>query len=169
MSVLQLEHGGFAELVRNVLDQAGVSAKRLEIEITESVLLQEEGRNLAALRQLQAMGVKIALDDFGSGYSSLGYLKKFDFDVIKIDKSFIDDVTSHEGCAALVAATTSLARGFGIVTTAEGVETKQQFEALRAASVTLMQGYLFGRPAPACEWAPVLASRAPLGPREAAA
>ena len=152
VSSLQIEQEGFVELVRDVLASTGLAPGRLEIEITESVLLNHDEANRAVLRRLRDLGVLIALDDFGAGYSSLSYLKKFDFDVIKIDKSFVDDVTHHDGCAAIIAATIALARGFNILTTAEGVETIEQYEALRAASVSHMQGYLFGKPQPAEAW-----------------
>jgi EAL domain-containing protein (putative c-di-GMP-specific phosphodiesterase class I) len=101
------------------------------------------------IRQLKNLGVSIALDDFGTGYSSLRYLTKFPFDKIKIDRSFTQDLAKRTECAAIVSAVRALGHGLNIKTTAEGVETEQQFEMLRAAGVNLVQGYLFGRPGPA--------------------
>jgi EAL domain-containing protein (putative c-di-GMP-specific phosphodiesterase class I) len=94
----------------------------------------------------------VALDDFGTGYSSLSYLKQFPFDKIKIDRSFTADVAEHEGSMAIVGAIIGLSRGLNMITTAEGIETERQFEIMRAAGVTLVQGYLFGRPCPIAEF-----------------
>ncbi len=152
VSSLQIAQGDFPKIVERALEESGLPAKRLELEITESALLDDSDANLDVLHQLHMLGASIALDDFGTGYSSLSYLKMFPFDKLKIDKSFIADVTNHQGCAAIISATTSLARGFDIITTAEGVETEEQFRVLQASSVTLMQGYLFGRPKSAADW-----------------
>ena len=103
------------------------------------------------IRQLKNLGVSLALDDFGTGYSSLSCLTKFPFDKIKIDKSFTQNMAKRAECAAIVSSVRALGRGLNILTTAEGVETEQQFELLRTASVNLVQGYLFGRPCPASE------------------
>jgi EAL domain-containing protein (putative c-di-GMP-specific phosphodiesterase class I) len=103
------------------------------------------------LRQLRNLGVSVALDDFGTGYSSLSYLTKFPFDKIKIDKSFTQNMTKRVDCRAIVSSVRALGEGLGIMTTAEGVETEQQFEMLRVAGIDLVQGYLFGRPLPAPE------------------
>jgi diguanylate cyclase (GGDEF)-like protein len=152
VSAIQVTQSDLPALVARVLEETGLPASRLKLEITESVLLSDSSRALAVLHALRDLGLAIALDDFGTGYSSLSYLKMFPFDELKIDKSFIDDIVVHRGCAAIVSATTSLARAFDIVTTAEGVETREQFDLLRAAAVTQVQGYLFGRPAPASAW-----------------
>lgn len=149
VSAIQVVHGALAGMLSRILNETGFPAHRLKLEITESVLLSDGNRALATLHELRDLGVGIALDDFGTGYSSLSYLKMFPFDELKIDKSFIDDMPVHSGCAAIVSATTTLARAFDIVTIAEGVETEEQFNLLRAAAVTQMQGYFFGRPAPA--------------------
>ena len=151
-SSLQISQGNFVEVVRAALEQSGLPAKRLEIEITESALLRQDDSNIDVLHALRKLGASIALDDFGTGYSSLTYLKAFPFDNVKIDKSFVDDVNDHAGCAAIIVATTMLARSFDIVTTAEGVETEAQFDTLRLAGVELMQGYLFGSARPFAEW-----------------
>lgn len=146
VSPLQFAQGDFARIVADALAASGLSPKRLELEITESVLLQDKGEDLAALRALRATGVSIALDDFGTGFASMSYLKRFPFDRLKIDRSFVADAPRDAGSAAIVAATIQLACAYDIEVTAEGVETYEQYQALRAAGVKLMQGYLFGRP-----------------------
>jgi diguanylate cyclase (GGDEF)-like protein len=152
VSAIQISQGSLPNIVASVLLDSGLPPERLELEITESVLLSDSGHALSILAALQSSGVSIVLDDFGTGYSSLSYLKTFTFDKIKIDKSFIDDISTSRGCAAIIAAVTTLARGFDILTTAEGVETREQCELLRAAALSQMQGYLFGKPAPASRW-----------------
>jgi len=152
VSAIQVSQSALSTTIAQVLSDTQFPARRLKLEITESVLLSDSKRALAALHALRDLGLAIALDDFGTGYSSLSYLKMFPFDEIKIDKSFIDDMAVHRGCAAIVSATTTLARAFDVVTTAEGVETREQFELLRAAAVGQMQGYFFGKPAPASSW-----------------
>ena len=134
----------------------------MELEITESILLENEFDVVAVIRQLKNLGVSIALDDFGTGYSSLSYLTKVPFDKIKIDRSFTQNLTKRKECAAVISSVRALGLGLDILTTAEGVETEQQFEMLRAAGVNLIQGYLFGRPCPASElsFAAVDASKA---------
>ena len=146
VSALQLAGGDFARDVTAVLAETGLDADRLELEITESVLLQDKSDDLAALRLLRQSGVSIALDDFGTGFASMSYLKRFPFDRLKIDRSFVMDAARDTGSAAIVAAIIQLAVAYDIEVTAEGVETYEQYQALRAAGVKLMQGYLFGRP-----------------------
>lgn len=150
VSALQLAGGDFARDVTAVLAEAGLRADRLELEITESVLLQDRSDALSALRVLRQSGVSIALDDFGTGFASMSYLKRFPFDRLKIDRSFVADAARDAGSAAIVAATIQLAAAYDIEVTAEGVETYEQYQALRAAGVKLMQGYLFGRPEKLC-------------------
>ena len=152
VSPIQIAACDFVEKARRVLARSGLPACRLELEITESVMLVDNDHNLAVLRELQDLGVSIVLDDFGTGYSSLSYLNSFAFDKIKIDKSFIDGLGVEAGASAIVSATTSIARAFEAVTTAEGVETEAQATLLRAAAVSQLQGYLFGKPLPACDW-----------------
>jgi EAL domain-containing protein (putative c-di-GMP-specific phosphodiesterase class I) len=123
----------------------------LELEITESLLLQKKESYGVMIRQLKNIGISIVLDDFGTGYSSLSYLTRFPFDKIKIDKSFTQGLSNRADCAAVVASVLTLARGLDMAVTAEGVETKQQFELLRAAGVKQVQGYLFGRPRPVAQ------------------
>ena len=114
-------------------DVGNVPSERLELEITESVLLQEDENNLTILHQLRALGISIVLDDFGTGYSSFSYLQRFPFNKIKIDRSFVANLTTRPDCAAIVCAITGLAKSLDIQTTAEGVETPEQLELLRAA------------------------------------
>ena len=128
--------------------ETGLTPERLELEITETSLLENQEAHLTTIRQLKNLGISMALDDFGTGYSSVNYLTNFPFDKIKIDKSFTQGVLSRRDCKAVVASTLALAQGLGTVTTAEGVETEEQLEYMRAAGVDLVQGYLFGRPVP---------------------
>jgi EAL domain-containing protein (putative c-di-GMP-specific phosphodiesterase class I) len=125
--------------------------ERLELEITESVLLQGNAENVETLHRLRLMGISIVLDDFGTGYSSLSYLRMFPFDKIKIDRSFVHELSKNADCAAIVSAVASLGRDMRIGTVAEGVETEDQLILVRAAGCTHAQGYLFGRPCPAAE------------------
>jgi EAL domain-containing protein (putative c-di-GMP-specific phosphodiesterase class I) len=125
-----------------------LSPKRLELEITESVLLQDSAAATAILRQLRDLGVTISMDDFGTGYSSLSYLRKFPFDKIKIDQSFIRDLAKGGDSLAIVHAVTGLGNSLGISTIAEGVETAEQLDRLRAAGCTEAQGFLFGAAKP---------------------
>jgi diguanylate cyclase (GGDEF)-like protein len=133
------------------LAASGLSANRLELEITEAVLIRDDVAALAVLHQLRALGVRIALDDFGTGYSSLSYLQRFPFDKIKIDRCFIKDIAEPSGAPCIVKAVVSIAETRHITTTAEGVETEQQREMLRALGCTQMQGYLFSSAKPATE------------------
>jgi diguanylate cyclase (GGDEF)-like protein len=146
VSPAQLKSANFVQVVANALADTHFSAKRLELEITELVLMHDNDAALALLHQLKDLGVKIAMDDFGTGYSSLGYLRSFPFDRIKIDQSFIRDLAKDKESLAIVRAVVGLGRGLGIVTTAEGVETQHQLEALRNEGCTDAQGYFFSRP-----------------------
>jgi EAL domain-containing protein (putative c-di-GMP-specific phosphodiesterase class I) len=138
------------------LAASGLAPSRLELEITESVLLEDDEANLAMLHQLRSIGVRISLDDFGTGYSSLSYLRSFPFDKIKIDQSFVREMSSRTDCAAIVKAVTSLGSTLGMATTAEGVETAEQLDILRRKGCTEVQGYLFSKPRPASEIADML-------------
>ena len=135
--------------VVEALASSGLSASRLELEITESVLLQDSEATMSMLRELNAIGVSISLDDFGTGYSSLSYLHSFPFDRIKIDRSFVNDLSTSTNCAAIVKAVTGLGKTLGIKITAEGVETREQLEWLRSEGCTEAQGYFFSRAQPA--------------------
>ena len=128
--------------------ESGLPPERLELEITESVLLQGSAENVETLHQLRMMGISIVLDDFGTGYSSLSYLRMFPFDKIKIDRSFVHELAKNADCAAIVSAVAGLGRSLRIGTVAEGIETEDQLLLVRAAGCTHAQGYLFGRPCP---------------------
>jgi predicted signal transduction protein with EAL and GGDEF domain len=161
LSPVQFTSGNLLNSITSALADSGLPPERLELEVTESVLLQNNAENLAVLHQLKAFGVSIVLDDFGTGYSSLSYLRMFPFDKIKIDKSFVAEFSHRADCAAIVCAVTGLGRSLDVDTTGEGVETAEQFELLRAAGCTQVQGFFFHRPVPACE----LDFDADVGPR----
>jgi diguanylate cyclase (GGDEF)-like protein len=148
VSPVQFRNSGLASRVALILAETGLPPNRLELEITESVLLQRSDENIRILHELRTTGLSIALDDFGTGYSSLSYLRIFPFDKIKIDRSFVSEMSQMDVCAAIVCAVANLGRTLDIVTTAEGVETPEQLELLRAAGCSQAQGYLFGRPCP---------------------
>ena len=133
-------------MVVRTLASTGLSASRLELEITESVLLQDNEATMAMLRELHALGVSISMDDFGTGFSSLSYLHSFPVDRIKIDRSFVKDLSTSSHCAAIVKAVAGLGKTLGIAVTAEGVETREQLELLRIEGCTAVQGYFFSRP-----------------------
>jgi EAL domain-containing protein (putative c-di-GMP-specific phosphodiesterase class I) len=134
--------------VANVLAATGLPAHRLELEITEAVLIRDDEAALTVLQQLRAIGVRIALDDFGTGYSSLSYLRRFPFDKIKIDRCFVNDIAEDKGSSAIVQAVINIANAQNMTTTAEGIETEPQREMLRDLGCTEMQGFLFSRPLP---------------------
>jgi diguanylate cyclase (GGDEF)-like protein len=151
LSPLQFAKGNLVSTVISALASSGLPASRLELEITESVLLEKSERNIAILNQLRGLGVRISMDDFGTGYSSIGYLRCFPFDKIKIDQSFVRDLLVDEGSLAIVRAIASLGVSFGIITTAEGVETEEQMQCLNLEGCTEVQGYLYSKPVPADE------------------
>jgi predicted signal transduction protein with EAL and GGDEF domain len=146
VSPLQFRNTGFQTIVLQALAQSGLAPGRLEIEITESVFLDGEGPVVAMLHRLRDMGVRVALDDFGTGYSSLSYLRKFPFDKIKIDRSFVTAVAYDDSAAAIVRAIVQLAEALHMETTAEGVESDDQLARLRGQGCSSIQGYLFSRP-----------------------
>jgi diguanylate cyclase (GGDEF)-like protein/PAS domain S-box-containing protein len=148
LSPVQFRSAGLMQTVVGALAASGLAPGRLELEITETILLQDSEATLAILYQLRELGVRIAMDDFGTGYSSLSYLQSFPFDRIKIDRSFIKDIGDGVGSLNIVRAVAALATGLGMETTAEGVETEQQRETVRSEGCTEMQGYLFSRPLP---------------------
>lgn len=145
--------------VAAALAASGLAPDRLELEVTETVLLQDTPDTLATLHRLRELGVRIAMDDFGTGYSSLSYLRTFPFDKIKIDKSFIDHISDEEDCATIVQAATMMAQRLGMTTVAEGVETDAQRLKLNELGCTEMQGYLISRPRPAEELMQLLRER----------
>jgi diguanylate cyclase (GGDEF)-like protein/PAS domain S-box-containing protein len=146
LSPLQLRSAGLLETVGSALEKSGLPPERLELEITESVLLEHSDAVLATLYALHDMGIHIAMDDFGTGYSSLRYLRSFPFDKIKLDRSFVADLLSEQDSIAIVRAVAGLGRSLGIATLAEGVENRKQLECLRAEGYHQAQGYYLGRP-----------------------
>jgi diguanylate cyclase (GGDEF)-like protein/PAS domain S-box-containing protein len=151
LSPAQLKARNVVEVVMSALEESGLPAKRLQLEITESVLMNNTFGTLATLHKLRELGVQIAMDDFGTGYSSLSYLRSFPFDKIKIDRSFIQDISSAAEPLAIVHAVAGLAKCLNMVSTAEGVETRQQMETLQNVGCTEMQGYFFSKAKPAAE------------------
>jgi diguanylate cyclase (GGDEF)-like protein len=163
VSPVQFKSGTLALKIAAALAASKLPARRLELEITEAVLIRDDDAALAILHQLRAIGVRIALDDFGTGYSSLSYLQRFPFDKIKIDRCFVNDLATQGG-ASIVQAVVNIAAARDMMTLAEGVETSEQRESLRALGCTEMQGFLFSRPVPATDILHVLES----GPKKAA-
>jgi diguanylate cyclase (GGDEF)-like protein/PAS domain S-box-containing protein len=151
LSPVQFRSRNLVQVVISALANSGLSPKRLELEITESLFLAETEANLATLHQLRELGVSISMDDFGTGYSSLSYLRSFPFDKIKIDRSFVKDLAERSDCVAIVRAISGLGRSLNITTTAEGVETTDQLDWLRAEGCNEVQGFLFSGAKPAAE------------------
>jgi diguanylate cyclase (GGDEF)-like protein len=151
LSPVQFKRGHLLEMVQGALAASGLAPNRLELEITESTLMDNGGDRLALLHKLRALGIRIALDDFGTGYSSLSYLRSFPFDKIKIDRSFIKDLDVNPDSATIVGAIVGLASGLRMTTVAEGVETERQLALVREQGIAKVQGYLFSRPRPASE------------------
>ncbi|MGY8704165.1 EAL domain-containing protein [Bradyrhizobium sp. 18BD] len=151
VSPVQLKCDTLALRIAGALAASGLDPRRLELEITEAVLIRDDEAALSILHQLRAIGVRIALDDFGTGYSSLSYLKRFPFDKIKIDRCFVADIAETSGAPVIVQAVVNIAAASSMTTVAEGVETEAQREMLRALGCTEMQGYLFSKPKPAAE------------------
>jgi EAL domain-containing protein (putative c-di-GMP-specific phosphodiesterase class I) len=160
LSAVQFKSSDLVGAVVDALRLSGLPANRLELEITETVMLRDTDATLAILHQLRDLGIHIAMDDFGTGYSSLSYLRRFPFDRIKIDQSFVRELGKQDDCIAIVRAVTTLGRDLGIAITAEGVETPRQRDTLERAGCTELQGYLFSRPVPAAELIEVLRSMA---------
>jgi diguanylate cyclase (GGDEF)-like protein/PAS domain S-box-containing protein len=156
LSPVQFRHGDLVGLIRRALQESGLEANRLELEITEGVLLADMDAALGALGKLRQLGVRIAMDDFGTGYSSFGYLQKFPFDTIKIDGSFIGALHTRSEADAIVRAVVSLGRSLGMRTCAEGVETAEQLAFLKAEGCDEVQGYYLSRPLPASDVARLL-------------
>jgi diguanylate cyclase (GGDEF)-like protein len=149
LSPAQFKGRNLVNAVAAALRETGLAPARLELEITETVMLQDTDATLATLSQLHALGVRIAMDDFGTGYSSLSYLRRFPFDRIKIDQSFVHDMCEKADCGAIVRAVTGLSNELGMATTAEGVETREQLDVLIRAGCTEIQGYLYSPAVPA--------------------
>jgi len=146
LSPIQLINKGLVEVVTRALARSGLAANRLEFEITETVLLQNTGTTLATLHQLRALGIHFSMDDFGTGYSSLSHLRSFPFDKIKIDRSFVKDISGQTNSLAIIRGVTSLAHSLNIITTIEGVETEEQLDHVRPLGCAEIQGYLLSPP-----------------------
>jgi EAL domain-containing protein (putative c-di-GMP-specific phosphodiesterase class I) len=159
VSPVQFRNQSLALQVISALAASGLPAHRLELEVTESALMQNNDATLATLHQIRDQGVRISLDDFGTGYSSLSYLRSFPFDKIKIDRSFIGDLSKGDDAVAIVHAILNLAASLKMTTTAEGVETADQQRLLLATGCNEMQGYLFSPPRPAAELAKLFNKR----------
>ena len=149
LSPIQFKSRDLLGLVKSALAEARIAATRLELEITESLLLNDSENTTAALHELRGMGVRISMDDFGTGYSSLSYLRSFPFDKIKIDRSFVHALGSESDSVAVVKAVIGLGRSLGMATTAEGIETEEQLAMVREHGVSEVQGFLFSPPLPA--------------------
>jgi diguanylate cyclase (GGDEF)-like protein len=160
LSARQFRQEHLPELVRRSLDAAGVAPDRLALEITEGALMEHTSRNDSLLAELKGIGVRISIDDFGVGYSSLAYLKRFPVDILKLDRSFVRDIATDPGDVAIARAVIALARGLKLSVIAEGVETREQFDVLKAEGCDGIQGYLISRPLPARRMTRMLASGA---------
>lgn len=160
LSARQFQEPTLVETVRSVLADTGLNPNHLELEITESVLMQSTETSIAILTELSRMGVQLAIDDFGTGYSSLSYLKRFPIKALKIDQSFVRDITIDSDNAAIATAIIAMAHTLGLTVIAEGVETEEQVAFLRSRHSEVMQGYYFGRPLPARATADLLRDRA---------
>jgi EAL domain-containing protein (putative c-di-GMP-specific phosphodiesterase class I) len=160
LSPIQFRHGDLPSQVHQILLETGLAPHRLELEVTEGVLIDDFSRALSILLRLKTLGVRIAMDDFGTGYSSLSYLQAFPFDKIKIDRTFIANLGDNQHSAAIVRAVLGLGRGMNIPVVAEGVETAEQLAFLARESCEEVQGYLIGRPAPIDTYAQVLGRKA---------
>jgi predicted signal transduction protein with EAL and GGDEF domain len=156
LSPVQFKSRNLVNAVVQALHEARLAPDRLELEITETVMLQDTDATLATLHELHDLGVRIAMDDFGTGYSSLSYLRRFPFDRIKIDQSFVRELSSKRDCGAIVRAVAALSRELGMATTAEGVETREQLALLTSVGCTEVQGYLFSPAVPSGEVAGLL-------------
>ncbi len=155
-SAQQFRLEGLVGMVARTLEQTGLSASGLELELTESVIVEHTEHVMARFKALDEMGVKLSIDDFGTGYSSLGYLKRFPIHELKIDQSFVRDVSADPDDAAIVSAIITMAHGLGLQVVAEGVETAEQLAFLRKVDCDWAQGYYFRRPLPAEEIEPLL-------------
>jgi EAL domain-containing protein (putative c-di-GMP-specific phosphodiesterase class I) len=148
LSPLQFRTGNLLAMVMDALNQSGLPAKRLELEITETLLMDKGDQVLATLHALRALGVHISMDDFGTGYSSLSYLRSFPFDKIKIDQSFVRGLAANNDAQAIVRAIVNLGKGLGVIVTAEGIETEAELSFLRAEGCHQGQGFLFSKARP---------------------
>jgi EAL domain-containing protein (putative c-di-GMP-specific phosphodiesterase class I) len=148
LSRSQLQSGDLAKSVAQILDVTRLTPSLLELEVTEDILLQDEERVLDTFRRIQELGVRVVFDDFGTGYASLSYLKKFPLDGLKIDRSFVRDLFADSGDAAIVGSTIGLSKQLGLSVVAEGIENRASADLLISMGCEEGQGYLFGRPMP---------------------
>jgi EAL domain-containing protein (putative c-di-GMP-specific phosphodiesterase class I) len=160
LSPVQFRHGDLPSLVHTVLLETGLAPDRLEVEVTEGVLIGDFARAVSILRRLKALGVRIAMDDFGTGYSSLSYLQSFPFDKIKIDRTFIMNLVHNQQSAAIVRAVIGLGHGLHLPVIAEGVENSEQLAFLARESCDEVQGFYVGRPAPIDTYADMVGRKA---------
>jgi EAL domain-containing protein (putative c-di-GMP-specific phosphodiesterase class I) len=137
------------DTVRDALHQSGLDACNLELELTESLIIRDVRESARKMEKIRALGVQISVDDFGAGYSSLSYLQRLPIDILKLDRSFVEEFKTERGSSSLVQGIVSLAHGLGMRVTAEGVETEQQLELVHHSGCDKVQGYLLGRPSPA--------------------
>lgn len=167
ISPVQLRHSGTIDIFANALARSGLNPSRLEIEITKSAILSDNEFALSTLGDLRALGIKCALDDFGTGYASLSCLRKFPFDRVKIDQSFVHDMLSDRGCASIVKSVIELAHDLKISVTAEGVERQEELAYLRSTTCDEVQGFLVSAPRTAAEIAAMFARSTGSGARAA--
>ena len=149
LSARQLARSDFVSLVTRALQQAGLDPSQLCVEITETAVMEDSDSIVGGLRALRDLGVHVAIDDFGTAYSSLSYLTRFPVDALKVDRSFVDGLGRDEQASVIVAAIVGLSHALGLSATAEGVETSEQLDALRELGCDVAQGYYFGHPGPA--------------------
>ena len=159
LSALQFKRGDIEQSVTSALETSGLEPHRLELELTESILIHDMDNVLATVKRLKLMGVKLSIDDFGTGYSSLSYLKRFEVDKLKIDQSFVRDLATDPEDAAIVRAIIQMGHSLGLRTIAEGVETQQVLDHLRLYHCDEAQGYFYARPMPAEDFMTFLDSR----------
>jgi EAL domain-containing protein (putative c-di-GMP-specific phosphodiesterase class I) len=164
VSARQLRQPGLIDSVVNIIRCAGISADDLEFEITESMIIKDTESATALLEEFRAMGIHIALDDFGTGFSSLSYLRQFPFDIIKIDKSFIHEIMSNADDVAIIRSIITMGHALKRRIVAEGVETAEQYDLLKALKVDDIQGFLLGRPVPPDQLRALLAPGATIEP-----
>ncbi|MCA1427251.1 EAL domain-containing protein [Bradyrhizobium sp. NBAIM16] len=169
LSPLQFRSGNLLSMVTDALKHSGLPPRRLELEITETLLLEKSAQVLATLHALRALGVRISMDDFGTGYSSLSYLRSFPFDKIKIDQSFVRDLAANREAQAIIRSIVSLGKGLGVTITAEGVETEAELSCLRAEGCHEGQGFLFSKARPNAEIVSLLAAQRGIDRNEDAA
>ncbi|SHH82435.1 bifunctional diguanylate cyclase/phosphodiesterase [Clostridium grantii] len=156
ISVKQFQQNNFIDIIEDILKETEYNPELLELEITESILMQDTNRNIEILNKLKKMGIKISLDDFGTGYTSLSYIRKFAANILKIDKIFIDEITNNETDTAITIAIMNMANSLNLKVVAEGVETKEQLNFLRNQNCNEIQGYYFSRPVPSIEFEKML-------------